>query len=230
MAGTRPLYRSVTWRNSARGLEDRKKRKSKNWLGSYKSCIFVPPTPNSELQKQMQLKEKELRPGGRENFPIKIVETAGKPLERVLVNNDPFDGNKCSDKQCLPNRNPKNRISCRKNNVGYELKCKICHWAGGSGPEPELNPATYFNETGENLHTRMKNHESKFRSKLLHIRQHCDPVGQKNPPLLQRQAFRAVSYSEYQIISKPWAWKPPLLDELTKFGQRESSPAILSLY
>ena len=119
----------------------------------------------------MQLKEKELRPGGRENFPIKIVETAGKPLERVLVNNDPFDGNKCSDKQCLPNRNPKNRISCQKNNVGYELKCKICHWAGGSGPEPELNPATYFGETGENLHTRMKRHESKFRSKLLHIRE-----------------------------------------------------------
>ena len=43
-------------------------------------------------------------------------------------------------------------------------------------------------------------------------------------------AFRAVSYSEYQIITKPWAWKPPVLDELTKFGQRESAPAILSLY
>ena len=143
-------------------MEDRKNRKSKNWLGNYKLCIFVPPTPSSELQKLMQVMEKELRPGGRENFPKKIIETAGKPLERVLVINDPFDGNKCSDKQCLPNRNPKNHISCRRNNVGYGLTCKICHWDGGSGPEPELNPATYLGETGENLHTRMKNHESRF--------------------------------------------------------------------
>ena len=141
MAGTRPLYRRRTWRNSAQGMEDRKKRKSKSWLGNYKLCIFVPPTPNSELQKQMQMKEKELRPGGMEDFLIKIVETAGKPLERVLVNNDPFDGNKCNDKQCLPNRNPKTCISCRKNKVGYGLTCKICQWDGESGPKPELSPA-----------------------------------------------------------------------------------------
>ena len=50
---------------------------------------------------------------------------------------------------------------------------------------------------------------------------HCDPVGQKNPPLLQRQAFRAVFYLvEYQMISKPWAWNPPLLDELTKYWRK----------
>ena len=35
---------------------------------------------------------------------------------------------------------------------------------------------------------------------------HCAPVGQKNLLLLQRP----VSYLEYQIISKPCAWKPPL--------------------
>ena len=59
---------------------------------------------------------------------------------------------------------------------------------------------------------------------------HCAPVCQKNLPQLQKQAFRAVSYLEYHIISKPWAWKPPLLDELTRFGQRQSAPAIPSLY
>ena len=44
---------------------------------------------------------------------------------------------------------------------------------------------------------------------------HCAAVGQKNWPLLQRQAFRAISLLEYQIISNPWEWKLPLLDELT---------------
>ena len=106
----------------------------------------------------MQAKEEELRAGGRENFPIKIIETAGKPLERILVKTDPFSGNGCSDPKCIPNRNPKNRISCRRNNVGYELKCKLC-------------PGTsYFGETGQNMHTCMKKHESKWRSKSLEIR------------------------------------------------------------
>ena len=145
--------------------------KVKKLFGKYKSCIFVPPTPDSALQKLMQAKEKEMRAGGRETLPIKIIETAGKPLERILVKTDPFKGNTCTDKTCIPNRNQKNRIGCRRNNVGYELRCKICPWAGGSGPDPEEDPACYFGETGQNMHTRMKVHESKFKSKLVRIRE-----------------------------------------------------------
>ena len=32
---------------------------------------------------------------------------------------------------------------------------------------------------------------------------HCTPIGPKNLPLLQQHEFRPVSYSEYQIISRP---------------------------
>ena len=47
-------------------------------------------------------------------------------------------------------------------------------------------------------------------------------------PLLVKRALsknsllvkRAVSYLEYQITSKPWAWKPLLLDEFTSVGQK----------
>ena len=53
--------------------------------------------------------------------------------------------------------------------MGYELRCKICPWAGGQGPQPEQDPACYFGETGQNMHTRIKVHESKFKSKLLRI-------------------------------------------------------------
>ena len=47
----------------------------------------------------MQAKEIEMRPGGRENWGIKIIETAGQTLENVLVKSDPFNGNKCLDKK-----------------------------------------------------------------------------------------------------------------------------------
>ena len=65
--GVRPVYRPKGWKESARWLE-KKRRKKNNWLGSFwKSCIFIPPTPGSELKKQMQTKEEEMRVGGRES-------------------------------------------------------------------------------------------------------------------------------------------------------------------
>ena len=100
-AGSRPMYPPKDWSVSSRRMD--KQKKKKNWLGPFwKSCIFVPPTPGSELKKRMQEKEEQLRPGGRESWPIKIIEMAGKTLEHTLVQTDPFKGNSCSDKNCVP--------------------------------------------------------------------------------------------------------------------------------
>ena len=75
--GVQPVYRPRGWNETARWLA--KRRKKNNWLGPFwKSCIFVPPTPGSELKKLMQSKEEEMRAGGRETYPIKIIEIAGK--------------------------------------------------------------------------------------------------------------------------------------------------------
>jgi hypothetical protein len=104
-----------------------------------------------------------MRPGGREEWPIKIIETSGKSLERCIVKTDPFNGNQCLDKKCLPAQNKNNKISCRRNNIGYRIKCKICIKEGKSG--------IYIGETGENMHVRMKSHLTKFNSKQPHIRE-----------------------------------------------------------
>jgi hypothetical protein len=144
-----------------------KVNKKKNWLGSFwKSCIFVPPTPGSELKKQMQEVEEATRAGGRQAWPIKIIETAGKTLEQTLVNTDPFNGNKCTDKNCLPTQNPKNKINCRRNCICYKITCLICLKDGRSG---EL-ATNYFGESGKNIHCRSKEHVSKFNSKTEKIR------------------------------------------------------------
>ena len=63
------------------------------------------------------------------------------------------------------------RICCCRNNVGYEIKCRICHWDGGSELNSISKGTPYFGEIGENMHTRMKSHESKFRSKTSRIRE-----------------------------------------------------------
>ena len=165
-SGDKPLYRTKEWRSSASWLEKKKKRKSRCWLGeTFKSCVFVPPTPDSELRNLMQRKEEVMRPGGRESWAIKMIETAGKSLENCLVKTDPFEGNQCSDKSCLPANNPKNRISCRRNNVGYTILCKICLVAG------RPKGGIYIGETGENMHVRTKSHITKFISKKKDIRE-----------------------------------------------------------
>ena len=47
--GTKRIYRSKEWTKSARRMD--KQRKKKSWLGNYKACIFVPPTPGGNLRK-----------------------------------------------------------------------------------------------------------------------------------------------------------------------------------
>ena len=163
--GIRPMFRPKGWKESARWLE--KRRKKRNWLGTFwKSCIFVPPTPGSELKKQMQAKEEETRAGGREDYPIKIIETAGKTLEQTLVNTDPFEGNQCNDEKCEPTKNSKNKISCRRNGVYYRVSCLSCLRAGNPADVTAfLDCACYYGESAKNMHCRSKEHVCKFNSK-----------------------------------------------------------------
>ena len=78
--GIRPLYRRRGWKKEER--LKLKMQKKKNWLGTYwKSRIFVPYTPGSILKRKLQRMEEQMRPGGRENHPIKIIETTGNTLE-----------------------------------------------------------------------------------------------------------------------------------------------------
>ena len=136
-----------------------------------------------------------MRPGGRENWGIKIIETAGKTLENVLVKADPFHGNKCLDKTCLPNKNPKNKISCRKNNVGYKISCKLC-------------PGAYLGETGENMHTRAKSHLTKFNSKSQQLREGSafyKHIQNKHGGLKDGESFE--DYFEIEIVK---SYRKPL--------------------
>ena len=107
-----------------------------------------------------------MRTGGSETYPIKIIETAAKTLERTLVNTDPFDGNKCGDEKCVPSRNQNNKISCRRNGICYRISCRSCLRAGQpAGITAHLESAAYYGESAKNMHCRCKEHESKFNSK-----------------------------------------------------------------
>ena len=134
-------------------MEKRKKKKS--WLGPFwKSCIFVSLTPGSELKKRMQQKEEETSVGGSEGWPI--IETAG----RTLVNTDP---------KCLPRKDPKNKINCRRKTVCYRVTCLLYLRAGHPAEHDVYDDAG--RQSGKNAHCRIKEHVSKFSSKTAKVRE-----------------------------------------------------------
>lgn len=65
----------------------------------------------------------------------------------------------CAAKQCLARDKGEPKIGCRVNGVGYKLNCKHCLLDG--------TESSYIGETGKNAHTRILNHQSKFRSKSM---------------------------------------------------------------
>ena len=66
-SGFKPKYRSKEWCKSARRMN--KKKKKSSWLGAYRLCIFVPPTPGLQLQSKLQAIEKDMRPGAMKIRP-----------------------------------------------------------------------------------------------------------------------------------------------------------------
>ena len=97
-----------------------------------------------------------MRPGGRENHPIKkfkIVETAGSTLEMELK--PPAAKQMCAAKKCLARDLGCPKIGCRVNGVGYRLDCIVCQLSGKC--------STYIGDTGKNAHCGILNHQGTFR-------------------------------------------------------------------
>ena len=94
-----------------------------------KSVIFVPHTQNSELAKELRKKEIELERITGDK--VKVVEKAGRKLEDILANGDPWRGLDCGRENCflcntkhLTGKNKKQ--DCRKRNILYEIRCLSC--------------------------------------------------------------------------------------------------------
>ena len=185
--GVRPVHRPDILERVKRA-ED-KLWKGQTWFrrGGYTTTLFVPPTPGSELAKQLQAV------GAREcqgrDVKVRVVERAGQSLVSLLQKTDPSPKQPCGDTGCLP-CNTGDLGTCRANNVVYSLECTLCDPQAQAAPlqPPDRqrtqvpNPApvtldvpprtldvpprnqvpTYIGESGRNMYTR-----GKERSQLL---------------------------------------------------------------
>ena len=125
------------------------------------------------------------------------------------MNTDPFNGNQCSDEKCEPSKNPKNKISCRRNGICYRVSCLCCLRAGRSADVTEyIKCACYYGESAKNMHCRSKEHVTKFNSKSEKIRAESafykhlvNSHGGKDP---------AKTFSDYFEITILKAYRKPL--------------------
>ena len=93
-----------------------------------------------------EVAEAEALPGLR----FKIVEGGGKTVQRVVQKSNPTASGRCQESDCLSCKGDTlSGGSCRRNNVVYEVGCKMC---------PEDKKAVYIGETARNLYTRGREH------------------------------------------------------------------------
>ena len=145
----------------------------------YTSVLFVPPTPQGELIKELKDREGEMNKNGKER--IKFIEKSGIKMEEMLVVKDPFLVEKCTGKDleafmvCQSTGEEKMKISCRKNNVGYGLVCNTCKeknkemvYEGETSRSASLRGSEhlrgYTNMDAQNVISKHKMKEHKFES------------------------------------------------------------------
>ena len=144
-SGIRPLYRPKDWQLDER--RQQKKKKKHNWSakGGYIAPIFVPPTPNGELAKQLRdiaAHESE------EGIQFKIIESGGRTIKGEVQKSNPTATSGCEDTRCLACKDGRGQGgNCRRSNIEYQFECQLC---------PPGNQAVYLGESSRNIFTRAK--------------------------------------------------------------------------
>ena len=145
--GNRPIFRPKDWRKEER--REIKRNKRINWANKdgHIAPIFVPTTPGGTLMKMMR---KVAEDEGKEGIKFKVMEVGGRTMKRDLQRSNPTATKGCSESDCIACKEERGKGGeCRRNNVNYEIECKLC-------PE-EMRPV-YIGETARNLYTRAKEH------------------------------------------------------------------------
>jgi len=109
------------------------------------AVIFVPATPNSQLQRKYQ---KEIK---RQGFKIKVVEKASIAIKRLLQRSDPCKPRQCEREDCLV-CSTGGKGPCNRESVACEIKCTECN-------------KVYVGETSRSAYTRGKEHKKSLSNK-----------------------------------------------------------------
>ena len=115
--GEAPMYRPKNWRKEERRKIKESKKTTWYKKGGYKSVIFVPCTPKSELMKRFNEKIDE------SGLKIKLVEKSGRTLGELLRTSDPRKKKRCNRINC-PVCTTEGKGNCKAQNANYKITCE----------------------------------------------------------------------------------------------------------
>ena len=128
-AGTCPLYRPKGYMKEERRKE--KLIKKRSWYKPFSTVLFCPPSPGSQLAKELRkVAEEETRGKG---WTVKVVERAGVKLAHQVPGlKEPTE---CKKEDCFIHISG-GKGDCRKEGVMYKGSCLTCI---EKGPSSEVN-------------------------------------------------------------------------------------------
>ena len=139
------MHRPTTMKRAEK--KEEKVEKGKNWYDAseYESVLFVPATPDSELQQKMQGKLNNT------NIKMKVIERSGTKVIQMLQRNDPFKKKFCAKPGRCMVCSGDNPGGCRDNGITYRINC-----------EEDCN-YEYTGQTNHNGYTRGERHLQEYR-------------------------------------------------------------------
>ena len=181
-----PMYRHKEYHRNERRKE--KVTKVSSWHGNYETVMFVPATPNSKLQKEMQSYVNSC------GAKIKVTEKSGMKIVRLLQKNDPFKRKECGKENCLV-CTTEGSGNCRSSGIVYEIEC-----------EGEC-PFTYRGQTSSNAYTRgIKHLEDLVKKRDKPLWKHCvnEHNGEQRPFKMKILTQCRNDPTKRQIIESIW--------------------------
>ena len=192
----------LTFHPSGMKKEDRKKfqKPKKKPDPPSITVLFVDQTPGGELAKKLQKIEDRL--SLITGYRVRVTETAGSQLCRILPNTNPWKGLDCMRADCYPCSQGGEKLQdCKKRNIVYESSCLECN------PEEENKSrksnklsgceGIYVGESGRSLYERAGVHlaDARGMSEDSHIIKHW---ATSHPEKKAAPKFRMKVISSFQ--------------------------------
>ena len=161
------------------------------------SVLFADQTKGGILAKRLQEAEDSL--AVLTGYGIKVTESCGTKLCRVLPNTNPWSGVDCSRSDCYSCRQGDEKIqNCKQRNILYESYCTICNPEGlKDGKDGFRASGVYVGESARSLYERAKEHheDEESRKEDSHRMKHWVL---DHPSLLDPPRFKIKVVSSYR--------------------------------
>ena len=158
------------------------------------AVMFVDQTIGGELAKRLQSAEDRL--AAMTGYRVRMSETSGSRLCRLLPNTNPWSGLDCQRKTCYTCNQPGETLEdCKRRNIMYESVCAECNKEETGGKkaskmeEFKTMAGMYVGETGRSIFERAAEHRQDAEGHKLdsHMYKHWKTIHpeMKDPPVFR---------------------------------------------